>query len=290
MLHAKVMHEKGLIKNKKMITQSQFSQVQFMGRLDNTKLFYNSLKAINFSQDVNIILSENGFKAIAEDAKHVQAIVYVTKECFSEYKLMNNEEISFRVNLGVVCDCLSIFTGVDCSMKMIFKGNGAPLVFVLEQHGDDDLVTECSVKTKNGEEPLHFSLDDEDSGYNTIILRGVDFAHLLGDINKSTEELEIYMSPDAPHFRLTSLGVMQSESNIEVARTSDIIIKFSCKSMCSAKYKMSHIRIPMRAITLAPKVALRTDSSGLLGLQLMVLSDDNSQIYIEYFITPLCED
>lgn len=188
-----------------------------------------------------------------------------------------------------MCDCLSIFTGVDCSMKMIYKGDGAPLVFVLEQHGDEDLVTECSIRTKHSAEPLDFVVDSTDDGFNTLIVRGADFASLLGEIDRSADELEIHMAPEAPHFRLSSLGVVQSEWQVEVARTSDMMLRFVCKCAATVRYKMSHIRITMKALALAAKVALRTDGSGLLGMQMMVLAEEASaaQIYVEFFVMPL---
>lgn len=289
MHNSKVLYEKGLIKNLKMLTQSQIteSQIRFVGRMDNIKMFFNALKSVHFHNDVLITWSDNGFKAIVQDAKYSQGSVYVNKTCFVEYCLM--EETTIRVNLGVLCDCLSIFanSGVDCNMKMIYKGEGSPLILILEQHGSDDLVTECSIKTKTYEEPMDFIIND-DLGFNTIILRGADFAALLNEINKSAEELEILMSPKAPYFRLTVLGVVQSESKMEVSKSSEMIITFSCDNKCSNKYRMSHIRGMMKSLLLATKVAIRTDSSGLLNLQLMI--GPSSQILIEFFVTPLVDD
>lgn len=287
MLHAKHLFSKGLIKDKKMLTQSQIAQVKFVAKLDNIKLFYNSLKAVNFNEDVTIVISSDGLKAVVEDAKYVQAVVFVSHECFSEYSLQTDAEITLRVNLNVLCDCLSIFTGADSSMQIIYKGDGAPLVLVLEQHGEESLVTECSIKTKSPEEIMDFVLDEDDAGFNKIIVRGPDFAQLLADINRDTGELEIYMAPKPPYFRLTMLGVTQSESEVEVAHTSDMMIRFSCKTSSSVRYKMSHVRVPMKAMSLATKVAVRTDSSGLLALQMM---EATKQIFIEYFITPLIDD
>lgn len=290
MIHTKSLYTKGIVQNRAMLTQSQFSQITFIGHLDNTKVFYNALNAVNFNEDVTIILSDNGLKAVVEDAKYVQASVYVTKGCFTDYQLQSTEEVSIRVHLGVICECLSIFAGVDCSMKIIYKGEGAPLVFVLEQHGEDDLVTECSIKTKNAQPTLDFALDDECASFNSIILRGPDFAQLLSEINRSADELELYMSPTVPYFKISTLGVVQSDSTLQVAKSSDMMLMFACKQMCSVRYKMSHIRIPMKAIGLATKVAVRTDGSGLLSMQMMVLSEENAQIYVEYFVTPLTEE
>lgn len=290
MLHTKSLYSKGIVQNRAMLTQSQFSQIQFVGHLDNTKVFYNALSAVNFNEDVTIVLSDNGLKAVVEDAKYVQASVYVTKGCFTDFQLQSTDEVTIRVNLAVICECLSIFAGANCSMKIIYKGDGAPLVFVLEQHGEDDLVTECSIKTKSVHPTLDLSLDDECASFNSIILRGPDFAQLLSEINRSADELEIYMSPTAPYFKISTLGVVQSDSTLQVAKSSDMMLMFACKAMCSVRYKMSHIRIPMKALGLATKVAVRTDGSGLLSMQMMVLSEENAQIYVEYFVTPLTEE
>lgn len=292
MLHTKSLYMKGIVKDKAMLTQSQFSQVQFVAHLDNTKLFYNALNAVKFSEDVTIVLSDNGLKAIVEDAKYVQATVYVTKGCFTDFRLQpsDTDELCLRVNLSVICECLSIFAGVDCSLKIIYKGDGAPLVFVLEHHGEDELVTECSIKTKTVQPTLDFALDERCASFNSIILRGADFAALLGEINRSAEQLEIYMSPTAPFFMVTTLGVVQSDSNVQVHRSSDMMLTFACKAVSSVRYKMSHIRIPMKALGLANRVAMRSDGSGLMSMQMMVLSEGDAQIYVEYFVTPLADE
>lgn len=273
-----------------MVTQSQLTQIKFVAKLDNIKTLYNALKAINFNENANLTISEDGLKAVVEESKYVQASIYITRACFSEFRLQNNDEISIRLSLSVITDCLSIFANPDCCMKIMYKGPGAPLVLVLEQHDSDDLITEVSIKTKIGTDHLDFSIDEEDENYNSLIIRGPDFCNLFNEISKSADEIEILISPNSPHFRISSLGETQAESNMEIAKSSDMFITYFCRKETKARYKTSHIRMMTKALTLATKVALRTDESGLLGLQIMVLSDGDSQIYIEYFITPLIDD
>lgn len=273
-----------------MVTQSQLNQVHFTAKLDSIKTFYTSLKAINFNDDANITISEQGLKAIVEESKYVQASIYVTRECFSEYRLINNEEFTIRINLSVMTDCLSVFAGPECSMKIIYKGPGAPLVLVLEQHDQDDLITEVSIKTKTHEEQLDFAIDEEDQNYNLVVVRGPDFSNLFAEINKAVDVLEVMLSPRSPYFRLTSLGVIQSESNVEIAKTSDMFLSFECRAAFTTKYKMSHIRLATKALSLASKVAMRTDGTGLLSFQIMVMVDGEAQIYLEYYITPLADE
>lgn len=273
-----------------MVTQSQFTQIKFLAKLDNIKTLYTALKAINFNENASLTISEDGLKVVVEESKFVEAAFYITRNCFSEFRLQNDEKISLRLNLTVVTDCLSIFANPDCSMKIIYKGRGAPLVLVLEQHDTDDLITEVSIKTKNGEDRLDFNIDEDDDSYNSLIVRGADFFNLFSEINKSVDEIEIFISPKFPYFRITSLGESQAESNIEIAKSSDMFITYYCGRESKARYKMSHIRLMTKALALATKVALRTDSSGLLGLQIMVMSEGDAQIHIEYFVTPLVED
>lgn len=273
-----------------MVTQSEFTQIKFVAKLDNIKTLYNALKAINFNENADLQISEDGLKAVVEESKYVQASIYVTRACFSEFRLQNDEEFSIRLSLSVITDCLSIFANPDCCMKIMYKGAGAPLVLILEQHDTDDLITEVSIKTKIGTDHLDFSIDEDDDSYNSLIIRGPDFCNLFNEISKTADEIEILISPKAPHFRITSLGETQAESNMEIAKSSDMFITYFCRKETRARYKISHIRMMVKALALATKVALRTDESGLLSLQIMVLSEGDSQIYIEYFITPLIEE
>ncbi|XP_055306071.1 cell cycle checkpoint protein RAD1 [Sitodiplosis mosellana] len=290
MQHSKVLHEKGLIRSKSMLTQSGMSQFIFLAKLDNIKTFYTALKAINFHDDATIIISSDGFKAIVEESKYVQASMYVTRACFSDFQLRADEDLSVRINLSVFTDCLSIFANPDCSMKIMYKGASAPLVLVLEQHDGDDLITEVSIKTKNGEEHMDYNIDEDDEYYNSLIVRGPDFSHLFNDIHKATEELEITIAPKSPYFAIESLGQLHDEVKVEIAKSSDMFISYYCGKESKARYKMTHIRLTLKALSIASKVALRTDRTGLLGLQIMVVSDGDSQIYIEYFITPLIDE
>lgn len=163
-------------------------------------------------------------------------------------------------------------------------------MLVLEQHDGDDLITEVSIKTKNPQEHLEYNIEEEDDSYNSLIVRGADFSNLFSETNKAVEELEISISPNVPYFSITSLGMLQDESKVEIAKSSDMFITYHCSRQSTARYKMTHLRLAMKAFAVATKVALRTDRSGLLGLQIMVLSEGDSQIYIEYFVTPLVDD
>lgn len=48
MQYSKILYEKGLLKNLKMLTQRQYSNFKFVARLDQIKTFYTGVRALNF--------------------------------------------------------------------------------------------------------------------------------------------------------------------------------------------------------------------------------------------------
>jgi hypothetical protein len=63
-----------------------------------------------------------------------------------------------------------------------------------------------------------------------------------------------------------------------------LVTIFQCKDSCVSKYAFSNIRQVLKVMNYANKVAISTGESGLLGLQLVINSDDN-QMYVEYYVT-----
>ncbi|XP_041765483.1 uncharacterized protein LOC121590137 [Anopheles merus] len=308
MQRTKRLFSKGIILNPKMVTQSQFSQIQFQAVLNNFGMLYNVMKAANFVDNAIVQLSNDGMKVIVEDAKSIQASAYITRACFSEFKLAiarpssvadapNNPDatlpfVSFGLNLKVFTDCLSMFTSgdYDSSLKLIQKGTGAPLIVILEQHGEDDLITECSVRTMDPFDCMELDFEDEQQIVSKLNVKGMEFFQLLSEMDRNCDEIEVIISPDAPHLIFHSFGELHSETSVEITNTSDMLITFNCTDASRNRYKFHHFRLAMRTLALASKVALRTNSEGLLGLQVMIENSDSSHIFVEYFILPLMSD
>ncbi|XP_035900056.1 uncharacterized protein LOC118506691 [Anopheles stephensi] len=304
MQRTKRLFSKGIILNPKMVTQSQFSQIQFQAVLNNFSMLYNVMKAVNFVDNAIVQLSNDGMKVIVEDAKSIQASAYITRACFSDYKLAianpppstgaNDSQpfIAFGLNLKVFTDCLSMFTSgdYDSSLKMIQKGTGAPLIVILEQHGEDSLITECSVRTMEPFDCMELDFEDEQQIVSKINVKGAEFFQLLSEMDRNCEEIEVVIAPDAPHLVFRSYGELHSETSVEISNTSDMLITFSCTEASRNRYKFHHFRLAMRTLALASKVALRTNGEGLLGLQVMIENSDSSHIFVEYFILPLMSD
>ncbi|EDW59676.2 cell cycle checkpoint protein RAD1 [Drosophila virilis] len=287
MQHSKLLYEKGIIKNRRMLTQSQYENYKLVCRLEHIKTFYSSIKAICFSDFGTLQASEDGLLITVEQGKSIQATLFIAPAFFAEFKV--DGAPSFSVKINVLAECLSLFGLSDCSIKMLYKGEGAPLLLLLEPHDDDQVSTECSIKTTNVEEPMEYELDLNSSSLNTIFMRGPDLSNIFHELDKAADEYEFTISPLKPHFKITTLGVMQAESSVEVAKSSDMIILFNCRETTVARYKCQQIKLTNKAMQVATKVAIKTDASGLLEMHFMMQSDDQEEMYVRFFITPLLE-
>lgn len=296
MQNGKVLFAKGILHNKKMLTQSQLVETQFKGTVSSVKSLIDALKAINIGTAVNALvdISSTGMQLTVEDSNCFQAVLYITDAAFASFE--QNGLARFNINLGVLCECLGIFHSPENSIRMIYKGSGAPLALIMEDAANNNCVIECSIRTQNETEPMEF---DDDARVNQIVLRSGQFLEILNEVDRTCEEIQLTLSPNAPFFRVRTMGIIQSATEFQVDRTSESIISFNCKQRTCFSYKMNQIKLLARGLPLSSKISLSTDKNGLLTCQVILImadsdggvggvaSRDDSKMYIEYFILPL---
>ncbi|XP_068150856.1 cell cycle checkpoint protein RAD1 [Drosophila tropicalis] len=287
MHHSKSLYEKGIIKNRKMLTQSQYPDYKFVCRVNHIKTFHAAIKSICFSDFGTFLISEDGMRITVDQAKSIQATVYMLPSFFEEFYVQDFQ--SFGIKVNVLAECLSLYGLADCGVKLLYKGEGAPLMILLDPHDDEDLSTECAIKTMNVDEPMEYELDERSSTLNTLFIRGPDLSNIFHELDKAAEEFEFTISPKSPHFKITTLGVIQSESSVEVAKTSDMMLMFNCQATTVARYKCQQIRMTNKSLQVATKVAIKTDSSGLLELHFMLQAENQEDIYVQFYVTPLLD-
>ena len=124
------------------------------GKVDNVKNLSQLIKCINFKEIAVFFASQNGIKIVVEDSKCVQASAFIGTDIFTEFTI-NEELVSFRLDITVLLECLSMFDqgSTPASLNLYYRGNGFPLRLVLVE---EDVVTDCSLKTLEALEILHF--------------------------------------------------------------------------------------------------------------------------------------
>ncbi|XP_037892771.1 cell cycle checkpoint protein RAD1 [Glossina fuscipes] len=271
----------------KMTLGLEYINYRFVGCLENIKTFAAGIRSVGFGDHGIFHINEDGLRCTVEQGKCIQANLFITPSCFSDYHV--DGLVHFTINMNVLIECLSIFAGTDCSMKMFYKDDD-PLVIILEPHDEDNIRTECSIKTTHYDETMDFSLDADSHSLNTVFIKGREMANIFHDLDKSAEELQITLSPRKPYFKVETLGVMQSECSIEVAKTSEMMILFNCKNITTGRYKISLMRATQRAMLAASKVAIKTDLTGLLEMHFMMQDENQAEVYAQFYITPVVEN
>ncbi|XP_036164501.1 cell cycle checkpoint protein RAD1 isoform X2 [Myotis myotis] len=220
--------------------------------LDNVRNLSTVLKAIHFRDHATCFATKNGIKVTVENAKCVQANAFIQAGIFQEFKVQE-EPVTFRINLTVLLDCLSIFgsspmPGNLTALRMCYQGYGCPLMLFLEEGG---VVTVCKINTQEPEETLDFDFCSTNV-INKIILQSEGLREAFSELDMTSEVLQITMSPDKPYFR----------------------------------YKISLLKPSTKALVLSCKVSIRTDNRGFLSLQYMIRNEDGQICFVEYYCCP----
>lgn len=80
------------------------------------------------------------------------------------------------------------------------------------------------------------------------------------------------------------LEQLQGESEVNISKLAESVSIYQCNKEASASYAFSNIRHVLKVMQLADKVAVSIGESGLLGLQLVITSDEK-QMFVEYYVT-----
>ncbi|XP_054571306.1 cell cycle checkpoint protein RAD1 isoform X2 [Eptesicus fuscus] len=252
--------------NQRVPDESGYSLV---ASLDNVRNLSTVLKAIHFRDHATCFATKNGIKA----------------GIFQEFKVQE-EPVTFRINLTVLLDCLSIFgsspmPGTLTALRMCYQGYGCPLMLFLEEGG---VVTVCKINTQEPEETLDFDFCSTNV-INKIILQSEGLREAFSELDMTSEVLQITMSPDKPYFRLSTFGNAGS-SHLDYPKDSDLMESFNCNETQVNRYKISLLKPSTKALVLSCKVSIRTDNRGFLSLQYMIRNEDGQICFVEYYCCP----
>lgn len=264
--------------------------VLFSAELNDLKIVHNVLKAINFKEYATIRIMKEGLKVTVEEMKSVQTSTYIPSNVFTRYQINTEDEepATFKISLKVLTECLNIFGDDGApSLKIIYKDFGSPLSLVLI-HSEENITADCDIKTMEADDLAELSLADECT-LNNIVVNSNQFVNLLAELDSSADVFELFTSPDAPFFKICTIGIL-GECHIEIPKTSDLVVIFRCTTVCTAQYIFSYIKQLIKVMGLSTKVSISTSEQGLLGLQLIINTESDKQMYVEYYVTALLQN
>uniref|UniRef100_A0A1B6D9P5 Cell cycle checkpoint protein RAD1 n=1 Tax=Clastoptera arizonana TaxID=38151 RepID=A0A1B6D9P5_9HEMI len=202
----------------------------FKLKMDNVKNLSVILKVLNFKEIATCFVSTNGLKVVVEDSKCIQVSAYISSNVFQELHVKENEQITFRIDLSTMLECLTIFDhcssvpGLTTALMMSYQYEGAPLKMILEENG---IITDCLLKTMNADDILDFHFPTN-SEINKIIVLANDFKEIFNDLDTSTDYVELFLSPEPPYFVITTHGLC-GECQVNIPQNCDMIELFECK-------------------------------------------------------------
>ena len=165
--------------------------------------------------------STNGIQFIAEEGRSFQGTTFVPQEMFQEFELKGNQTLQFRINLNIFMDCLSIYgtQSTFVTLQMGYGGYGSPLVLMYEVNHvsfdnenrleESGVTTNCGLRTLEAEEVHNFNFRGSPI-FNKIIMESEHMKEAFDELDWSSQHLNLLISPEQPHFRLSSSDVSGS--------------------------------------------------------------------------------
>ncbi|KAJ8918918.1 hypothetical protein NQ315_016820 [Exocentrus adspersus] len=256
----------------------------FCAEITDFKIVHNVLRSIAIKDFAILRPMEEGLKVTLDDMKCVETSAYIPCNMFSFYRISEKEDIVLKVSLKTLVEILNIF-GDDGNpnLKLTYNSPGSPLCLVMK-HKDENITVDCEIRTMNVDETRALSLADE-CDLNKIVINASILVDLLQRLDNFADEITLTISPDPPYFTLKATGI-GGESEVNISKNSESVTVFQCIKTLTSQYSFNLIRQILKVMTYANKVAISTGESGLLGLQL-VISSEERHMYVEYYVTSI---
>jgi cell cycle checkpoint protein len=284
----------------------------FLAKISNARILTGILTGIHLKKDqlATMRIESAGIKFAVEESKVLMGTCLLQKDLFEEYKYKEpvhgssseggaslppdgepaggDRADQFKVNLSTLIDCLNIFGGGTnslTSLQIIYKGYGNPLFLMLEEN---QVRTDCGLRTleTDGIPDYHFRAVPI---LNKAIMKSDCLKEALNELDWSSETLNILMSPDAPHFRLTTTGPNGS-CQIDFPSDSKAFEAFQCTQTLSYSYKTKLVQPTVKALMSSTKTQLRINERGTLNLQHMYVTDNDQTSFLDFYVIPLEEE
>eukprot|EP01090_Pellita_catalonica_P008684 TRINITY_DN19770_c0_g1_i1.p1 TRINITY_DN19770_c0_g1~~TRINITY_DN19770_c0_g1_i1.p1 ORF type:complete len:323 (-),score=55.84 TRINITY_DN19770_c0_g1_i1:42-1010(-) len=259
-------------------------------KIDNAQIVANLLAAINFPKDMKTCVSVHpeGWTFRVEESSALQGKILLHREIFHTYKLKKGyteeDPLRFTVNLSNMIDCLNIFGHSNfTTLSMVYTGYGDPFLLALHEGA---VFTDCGLSPIEDTLIEDYDFNGPKGKPNRIMIRSEALKEALNELDWSSEEACILMSPDPPHFRLAS-QTQSGSLQVDYPRNSEVFEAFECVKTNKAYYKMRLFKPIVRALANATRTQIRMNINAMLEVTHVYNSDRNGKITtVEFLLHP----
>ncbi|KAH9259973.1 hypothetical protein BASA81_001733 [Batrachochytrium salamandrivorans] len=267
----------------------------FRARLINPNIIACGLRGIsNGKRDQYVqveVVAEEGIRFLSTDpTKSLQACASISERFFEEWQ-MDDMEVSFRVNLPVLLDCLTMLGSGEQAQKaspllLEFRKPTACLSMQLVEVG---AVTECMIRTiaydewDGGDEIFDFAgaFRQADSVNKAIVASDL-FRDAFQELSELYGAQSVTVTMDPSSLRLSA----RSETGVCYIDFGKAFFSlFECNASLEFTYRLALLQRASKPLGEAEKTFMRVNSEGILSFQhLLKQSGGGEKTYVDVFV------
>lgn len=261
--------------------------------LDRSSTLLNVLSPLNFQKDLIMVVSvlPQGLKFTVEESRILQATAFLGVENFSHFESPvleaegdgTPQAFQFSVLLNPLCECLNIFGSQEQStLQLKYQGPGMDLFLVISP--GPAVYTNVSLRTIDSEPPTNFQFRNPETPIqNKLIFRSEALKAAFSELDWSTPDVQMVVSPDEPYFRISTVGPAGS-CQVDFARDSPSFEEFDSTVTQQITYKLRYLQPAIKALVFAAKTQIRLNSEGMMNMMHLITNEDGVTVFIEFFL------
>jgi len=267
----------------------------FRARLTNPNILACGLRGIaNGKRDQLVqvsIVPDDGIHFLTTDStKALQGCASISDRHFEEWMVADAEsEISFRVNLAILLDCLTMLgtggTAANAGLLLEYAEGSAALSLQLIEVG---ATTECLIRIisedYDDDEPLDFAKAFRAaSSINKAIVLSDQLRDAFVELSdvQGAGAVRITVGPTAPMLRLSTDG---DAGVCYIDFGSEFFSSFEATSALDFSYRLNLLQRASKPLTEAEKTFLRLNSDGILSFQHLIRQTEGQRTYVEFYV------
>uniref|UniRef100_A0ACD5ZPC6 Uncharacterized protein n=1 Tax=Avena sativa TaxID=4498 RepID=A0ACD5ZPC6_AVESA len=260
-------------------------------------------------QDAVVELSEHGVVVIVEESGCLQAKVYLKSELFVEYDYAAEGRPRFGLSLGLLVDCLNMFSVPGCASSVEIRYPGPDMQLLLKSVDSRDACMHAEIRTRIPD-TVAWDYHFEHAGDTpvTFTVRSVILKESVDDLEWPGSSIQIQFQPDPPSVMFKGEGHGDLEIEFSYYANPDLLIAFQCDHEVSYRYKYKFLRattsnVPSSVLKENCGSKVTIGRGGMLKIQHLVSvarqgiqsyhrrAQQPSRIaFIEFFVKPEVDD
>mmetsp|Transcript_37001 Transcript_37001/g.64245 ORF Transcript_37001/g.64245 Transcript_37001/m.64245 type:complete len:320 (-) Transcript_37001:370-1329(-) len=234
-------------------------------------------------------VDEAGFTFISVGrSKFTMAQAIIKGILFEAYQI-DEENISFGINLSTFVECLQIngtSTLATTSVGMSFLPETS--IFKMTLEDQEGIFTSCEINTVDDDGHLEFEAFAEEyqqyAEVCSVILKSVHFRDVISEMNDIPGAADVLVYLNAECFRLLVSGPLNSSEFELPSKSSELFVHFECKEEeVQWSYSIIALTDAMKALHSADETYIRINEQGVMCIQHQIkLTTEN--IFIDYLI------